>query len=111
MPDREAEIKEEMKHPEELSDSKANMYAAHLVREELEVMEDYLQLLELQARRSLLFTNIDMDIVRKAIYELVKVKFLDKHEHIKQEYVDLIINDYVERYAEREFIEFKDDEH
>lgn len=110
LPRKEAIIKEDMKHPEKLSESKAQAYADHLAREEMGAMEDYLQLLELQARRSFLFVNIDMDAVRKVIYEPVKTAFFDKHEHMKPEYVDLIINDYAERYEMEEHAEAMDDD-
>lgn len=110
LPEREAVLKEDLKHPEKMSDSKTQIHADHLAREEMGAMEDYLQLLELQARRSFLFANIDMDAVRKAIYEPVKTAFFDKHEHMKSEYVDLIINDYAERYEMEELAEAMDDD-
>ena len=110
LPEREAVLKEDLKHSEEMSDSKAQTYADYLVREEMEEMENYLQILELQACRSFLFCNIDMDVVRKAIYEPVKAAYFDKHEHVKPEYVDLIIKDYAERYEMEELAEAMDDD-
>lgn len=110
MPRKEAIIKEDMKHPEKLSESKAQAYANHFANEEMDDMENYLQILELQACRSFLFCNIDMDAVRKAIYEPVNAAYFDKHEHVKPEYVDLIINDYAERYEMEELAEAMDDD-
>ena len=110
LPEREAVLKEDLKHPEEMLDSKAQTDADYLAREEMGEMENYLQLLELQACRRFLFCNIDMDAVRKAIYEPVKAAYFDKHEHVKPEYVDLIINDYAERYEMEELAEAMDDD-
>lgn len=110
LPEREAVLKENLKHPEEMSDSKAQTYADYLAREEMGEMENYLQILELQACRSFLFCNIDMDAVRKAIYNPVKAAIFDKHGHVKPEYVDLIINDYAERYEMEELAEAMDDD-
>lgn len=110
MPRKEAIIKEDLKHPEKLSESKAQAYANHFAHEEIDDMETYLQILELQACRSFLFCNIDMDAVRKAIYEPVKAAFFDKYDCVKPEYVDLIINDYAERYEMEELAEAMDDD-
>lgn len=110
LPEREAVLKEDLKHPEEMSDSKAQTYANYLAREELGKMEHYLQFLELQAHGSFLFCNIDMNAVRKAIYEPAKAAFFDKQGHVKPEYVDLLINDYAERYEMEELAEAMDDD-
>lgn len=110
MEDKERVIEENLKHPEKLSESKAQAYANHFAHEEMNDMENYLQLLELHACRSFLFCNIDMDAVRKAIYEPVKAAFFDKHGHVKPEYVDLIIKDYAERYELEELAEAMDDD-
>lgn len=110
MPRKEAIIKEDMKHPEKLSESKAQAYANHFANEEMDDMENYLQILELQACRSFLFCNIDMDAVRKAIYEPVKAAYFAKHDCVKPEYVDLIIDDYAERYEMEELAEAMDDD-
>lgn len=109
MPRRETVIKEDMKHPEKLTESKAQAYANHFAHEELDDMENYLQILELQACRSFLFCNIDMDAVRKAIFNPVKAAYFDKHDCIKPEYVDLIINDYAEKYEMEELYDSMDD--
>lgn len=110
LPEREAVLKEDLKHPEEMSDSKAQTYADYLAREELGKMETYLQFLELQAWRSFLLCDIDMDAVRKVIYEPVKAAFFDKHGHVKPKYVDLIISDYAERYEMEEPAKAMDDD-
>lgn len=109
LPDREAVIKEELQDPAKLSASKAQAYANHIASEEMGSMEDYLQILELQARRSFLFCEIDMDMVKKAIYNPVKAAYFDKHGDVQPEYVDLIINDYAERYDMEELKDSIDD--
>lgn len=95
--DKERVIEEDMKQPDKLSASKAQTYANHFAREEMEAMEKYLQIMETQMRSRFLFTDMDMDIVRQAIYNPVKGIYFDKNDDVKPEYVDLIINDYAER--------------
>lgn len=95
--DKERVIEEDMKQPDMLSASKAQTYANHFAREEMEAMEKYLQIMETQMRSRFLFTDIDMDMVRQAIYNPVKSIYFDKNDDVKTEYVDIIINDYAER--------------
>lgn len=90
-------INKDMEHPEELSFKKAQSYANRFAREELGDMENFLQLLELQARRSVLFENIDMEAVRKVILNPVKAVYFDKQVRLKANYVDLFIAEYAER--------------
>lgn len=110
MPDREAIIKEDMKHPEKLSSAKAQRYANHFAHEEMNAMETYLTLLEMQARRSFLFEDIDMDMVRQVILEPVKATYFDKRKNVKAQYVDLLINDYAERLEAAELLDSADDD-
>lgn len=110
MPDREAIIKEDMKHPEKLSSAKAQRYANHFAHEEMNAMETYLTLLEMQARRSFLFEDIDMDMVRQVIFEPVKAAYFDKRKNVKAQYVDLLINDYAERLEAAELLDSDDDD-
>ena len=90
-------INTDMEHPEELSLKKAQAYANRFAQEELGDMENFLQLLELQARRSVLFANIDMEAVRKAIFNPVKAVYFDKQGRLKADYADLFIAEYTER--------------
>lgn len=60
-------------------------------------MEGFLQLLEEQARRSILFANIDMDVVRKVIYNPVKAEFFDKNQRLKKEYTEMFLTEYAKR--------------
>ena len=110
MPDREAIIKEDMKHPEKLSSAKAQRYGNHFAHEEMNAMENYLTLLEMQARRSFLFEDIDMDMVRQVIFEPVKAAYFDKRKNVKAQYVDLLINDYAERLEAAELLDSDDDD-
>lgn len=110
MPDREVIIKEDMKHPEKLSAGKAQRYANHFAHEEMNAMETYLTLLEMQARRSFLFEDIDMDMVRQVIFEPVKAAYFDKRKNVKAQYVDLLINDYAERLEAAELLDSDDDD-
>lgn len=110
MPDREAIIKEDMKHPEKLSAGKAQRYANRFAHEEMNAMETYLTLLEMQARRSFLFEDIDMDMVRQVIFEPVKAAYFDKRKNVKAQYVDLLINDYAERLEAAELLDSDDDD-
>ena len=110
MPRRETVIKEDMKHPEKLSESKAQAYANHFAHEEMNAMETYLTLLEMQARRSFLFEDIDMDMVRQVILEPVKAAYFDKRKNVKAQYVDLLINDYAERLEAAELLDSDDDD-
>lgn len=95
--DEERVIEEDMKQPYKLSASKAQTYANHFAREEMEAMEKYLQIMETQMRSRFLFTDMDMDMVRQAIYNPVKAIYFDKNDDLKPEYVDIIINDYAQR--------------
>lgn len=95
--DKERVIEEDMKQPDKLSPCKAQTYANHFAREEMEAMEKYLQIMETQMRSRFLFMDMDMDMVRQAIYNPVKGIYFDKNDDVKPEYVDLIINDYAER--------------
>lgn len=97
MEDKERVIEEDMKQPDKLSASKAQTYANHFAREEMEAMEKYLQIMETQMRSRFLFTDMDMDMVRQAIYNPVKAIYFDKNDDVKPEYVDIIINDYAQR--------------
>lgn len=97
MEDKERVIEEDMKQPDKLSASKAQTYANHFAREEMEAMEKYLQIMETQMRSRFLFTDMDMDMVRQAIYNPVKAIYFDKNDDVKLEYVDIIINDYAQR--------------
>ena len=74
MPRRESIIKEDMKHPEKLTESKAQAYANHFAHEELDDMENYLQILELQACRSFLF------LYRKYRPKTTKISLLEKEK-------------------------------
>lgn len=97
MEDKERVIEEDMKQPDKLSASKAQTYANHFARGEMEAMEKYLQIMETQMRKRFLFTDMDMDMVRQAIYNPVKSIYFDKNDDVKPEYVDIIINDYAQR--------------
>lgn len=97
MEDKERVIEDDMKRPEKISNYKAQIYANHFAREEMEAMEKYLQIMETQMRSRFLFKNIDMDMVRQAIYNPVKGIYFDKNDDVKPEYVDIIINDYAQR--------------
>lgn len=97
MEDKERVIEEDMKCPEKISNFKAQTYANYFAREEMEAMEKYLQIMEEQMRSRFLFTDMDMNMVRQAIYNPVKAIYFDKNDDLKPEYVDLIINDYAER--------------
>lgn len=97
MEDKERVIEEDMKQPDKLSASKAQTNANHFAREEMEAMEKYLQIMETQMRSRFLFTDMDMDMVRQAIYNPVKAIYFDKNDDVKLEYVDIIINDYAQR--------------
>lgn len=97
MEDKERVIEEDMKCPEKISNFKAQTYANHFAREEMEAMEKYLQIMETQMRSRFLFKDIDMDMVRQAIYNPVKGIYFDKNDDVKPEYVDIIINDYAQR--------------
>lgn len=97
MEDKERAIEEDMKCPEKISNFKAQTYANHFAREEMEAMEKYLRIMETQMRSRFLFADIDMDVVRQAIYNPVKGIYFDKNGDVKPEYVDVIINDYAER--------------
>lgn len=87
---------------EEVTDEKARRYANNFAYEELDDMEGFLQLLEEQARRSILFNNIDMDVVRKVIYNPVKAEFFDKNQRLKEEYTEMFLKEYVERMKKRD---------
>ena len=82
---------------EEQADEDARLYANNFAYEELNDMEGFLQLLEEQARRSILFANIDMDVVRKVIYNPVKAEFFDKNQRLKKEYTEMFLTEYAER--------------
>lgn len=97
MEDKERVIEDDMKCPEKISNYKAQTYANHFAREEMEAMEKYLQIMETQMRSRFLFTDMDMNMVRQAIYNPVKGIYFDKNDDVKPEYVDIIINDYAER--------------
>lgn len=97
MEDKERVIEDDMKCPEKISNYKAQTYANHFAREEMEAMENYLQIMEEQMRSSFLFKDMDMDMVRQAIYNPVKGIYFDKNDDVKPEYVDIIINDYAQR--------------
>lgn len=97
MEDKERLIEEDMQHPEKISNFKAQTYANHFAREEMEAMEKYLQIMEDQMRSRFLFKDMDMDMVRQAIYNPVKGIYFDKNDDVKPEYVDIIINDYAQR--------------
>lgn len=97
MEDKERVIEDDMKRPEKISNYKAQTYANHFAREEMEAMEKYLQIMEMQMRSRFLFKDMDMDMVRQAIYNPVKGIYFDKNDDVKPEYVDIIINDYAER--------------
>lgn len=97
MEDKERVIEDDMKCPEKISNYKAQTYANHFAREEMEAMEKYLQIMEEQMRSRFLFKDMDMDIVRQAIYNPVKGIYFDKNDDVKPEYVDIIINDYAQR--------------
>ena len=97
MEDKGRVIEDDMKCPEKISNYKAQTYANHFAREEMEAMENYLQIMEEQMRSSFLFKDIDMDMVRQAIYNPVKGIYFDKNDDVKPEYVDIIINDYAQR--------------
>lgn len=97
MEDKERVIEDDMKCPEKISNDKAQTYANHFAREEMEAMEKYLQIMETQMRSRFLFKDMDMDIVRQAIYNPVKGIYFDKNDDVKPEYVDIIINDYAQR--------------
>ena len=97
MEDKERVIEDDMKRPEKISNYKAQIYANHFAREEMEAMEKYLQIMEDQMRSRFLFKDIDMDMVRQAIYNPVKGIYFDKNDDVKPEYVDVIINDYSQR--------------
>lgn len=97
MEDKERVIEDDMKRPEKISNYKAQIYANHFAREEMEAMEKYLQIMETQMRSRFLFKDMDMDMVRQAIYNPVKGIYFDKNDDVKPEYVDIIINDYAQR--------------
>ena len=97
MEDKERVIEDDMKRPEKISNYKAQTYANHFAREEMEAMEKYLQIMEEQMRSRFLFKDMDMDMVRQAIYNPVKGIYFDKNDDVKPEYVDIIINDYAQR--------------
>ena len=97
MEDKERLIEEDMKSPDKISNYKAQTYANHFAREEIEAMEKYLQIMEEQMRSRFLFKDMDMDMVRQAIYNPVKGIYFDKNDNVKPEYVDIIINDYAQR--------------
>lgn len=97
MEDKERVIEDDMKRPEKISNSKAQTYANHFAREEMEAMEKYLKIMEMQMRSRFLFKDMDMDMVRQAIYNPVKGIYFDKNDDVKPEYVDIIINDYAQR--------------
>ena len=97
MEDKERLIEEDMKSPDKISNYKAQTYANHFAREEIEAMEKYLQIMEEQMRSRFLFKDMDMDMVRQAIYNPVKGIYFDKNDDVKPEYVDIIINDYAQR--------------
>lgn len=97
MEDKGRVIEDDMKCPEKISNFKAQTYANHFAREEMEAMENYLQIMEEQMRSSFLFKDMDMDMVRQAIYNPVKGIYFDKNDDVKPEYVDIIINDYAQR--------------
>lgn len=97
MEDKERMIEDDMKRPEKISNYKAQTYANHFAREEMEAMEKYLQIMEKQMRSRFLFKDMDMDMVRQAIYNPVKGIYFDKNDDVKPEYVDIIINDYAQR--------------
>lgn len=97
MEDKERVIEDDMKCPEKISNYKAQTYANHFAREEMEAMEKYLQIMETQMRSRFLFTDMDMNMVRQAIYNPVKAIYFDKNDDVKPEYVDIIINDYAQR--------------
>ncbi len=97
MEDKERVIEDDMKRPEKISNYKAQIYANHFAREEMEAMEKYLQIMEMQMRSRFLFKDMDMDMVRQAIYNPVKGIYFDKNDDVKPEYVDIIINDYAQR--------------
>ena len=86
MEDKERVIEENMQDPEKISNYKAQTYANHFAREEMEAMEKYLQIMETQMRSSFLFTDMDMDIVRQAIYNPVKAIYFDKNDDVKRHY-------------------------
>ena len=97
MEDKERVIEDDMKRPEKISNSKAQTYANHFAREEMEAMEKYLQIMEKQMCSRFLFKDMGMDMVRQAIYNPVKGIYFDKNDDVKPEYVDIIINDYAQR--------------
>lgn len=97
MEDKERVIEDDMKRPEKISNFKAQTYANYFAREEMEAMEKYLRIMETQMRSRFLFKDMDMDMVRQAIYNPVKGIYFDKNDDVKPEYVDVIINDYAER--------------
>ena len=97
MEDKERVIEDDMKRPEKISNYKAQIYANHFAREEMEAMEKYLQIMEMQMRSRFLFKDMDMDMVRQAIYNPVKGIYFDKNDDVKPEYVDIIIHDYAKR--------------
>lgn len=97
MEDKGRVIEDDMKCPEKISNYKAQTYANHFARDEMEAMEKYLQIMETQMRSRFLFKDIDMDMVRQAIYNPVKGIYFDKNDDVKPEYVDIIINDYAQR--------------
>lgn len=97
MEDKERVIEDDMKCPEKISNYKAQTYANHFARDEMEAMEKYLQIMETQMRSRFLFKDMDMDMVRQAIYNPVKGIYFDKNDDVKPEYVDIIIHDYAKR--------------
>lgn len=106
MPDKEILIKEDLKYPAFMTDFKAQIYANYFARKELNNMEKKLQKLEEKVRRSRLFANIDMDMLRKVIYNPVKTVYIDKHERLREEYVEAILEEYATDFAMEEL--FKD---
>lgn len=97
MEDKERVIEDDMKCPEKISNYKAQTYANHFARDEMEAMEKYLQIMETQMRSRFLFKDMDMDMVRQAIYNPVKGIYFDKNDDVKPEYVDNIIHEYAKR--------------
>lgn len=97
MEDKERVIEDDMQRPEKISNFKAQTYANHFAREEMEAMEKYLQIMETQMRSRFLFKDMDMDMVRQAIYNPVKGIYFDKNDDVKPEYVDIIIHEYAKR--------------
>ena len=69
-------------------------------------MEKKLQKLEEKVRRSRLFANVNMDMLRKVIYNPVKTVYIDKHERLREEYVEAILEEYATDFAMEEL--FKD---